>query len=88
MTTDLAKTEAESGSNPFGAFAKIFSALAEFFSNPHVQEAGRKLFAELEDDDAPALRPSRDPSRPFPTVVPPIDLLQLGAGKSEGSPEE
>lgn len=56
-------------SNPFGAIANIFSALADFFGNPDVQRAGRKLLADLEIDDDFT-----------PTLSPPVDILQLSSG--------
>lgn len=40
--------------NAFGAIAKVFSALARFFGDPSVQEAGKRLFDELELNELPS----------------------------------
>jgi hypothetical protein len=77
MRTDTATDlETEDTANPFGAFAKVFSALAEFFGNPAVQQAGRKLFADLEvRDSIPRLSPVGD-SRPALTAGEPERMLE------------
>lgn len=75
-STDLAKRDEAETPNPFGAVAKVFAALADFFGNPDVQRAGRKLLADLEIDDDFT-----------PSLSPPVDIAQLGAGRDWTGPD-
>lgn len=61
----------EPETSPFAAFAKVFAALAQFFGDPEVQRAGRKLMIDLELDDV------------TPSFSPTVDRAELGTGEPE-----